>query len=451
MQIKFLGAAGTVTGSCYLLTSQSDQSILIDCGMFQGSADLEKLNYLPLECDCSQISGAILTHAHLDHCGRLPTLLKQGFHKPIWMTPATKDITEVSLYDSAKIATHDHPEAPLYEETDVTELMELFKTVEYGTPFSIGDFEIVMRDAGHILGSAFLEIKDQSDPSGPNKIIFSADLGNSPQELIQSTEQPDASDFVLIESTYGDTVHPAEDASEIIAAEVQAVEKNGGTLLIPAFSIERSQEILHRIVHLKQSGQIKEETPVFFDSPMAEKVTQIFEKYPQLYNQELKQDSIQGSPFHFPGLTVVGGREEKEMLSRVEGAKVIVAGSGMMTGGRIVSHAQRYLPLKTTRILFVGYQGEGTLGRAILEGQKTVKIKGEPILVQATVSQTRALSSHADQPRLIKWLGGIRGIQKIFIVHGEDEPRRVLAEKIKSDLKISDVVLPTLNETFEIT
>ncbi len=448
MQIKFLGAAGTVTGSCYALTSDSGQSILIDCGLFQGTTDIEKHNFEPLEFDVSQAQALVLTHAHLDHCGRLPTLLKQGFQKPVWMTPATRDITEISLYDAAKINAQDHPEHPLYEENDVTEILSLAKTIEYDQQFAIGDFLVTFRDAGHILGSAMLEIIDQSAKTEMKKVIFSGDLGNTPQDLIQPTAIIDSGDIVVMESTYGDRLHPVEDAAQIVQSEINSIEQSGGTLLIPAFSIERSQELLHMFVHLKKMGKIKDATPIFFDSPMAEKVTQVFELYPHLYNKELSAEAASGTPFHFPGLRVVANQEARAELNDFEGAKVIVAGSGMMNGGRIVSHAQHYLPLPSTRLLFVGYQAEATMGRAILEGQKSVKIKGESVAVNATISQTHSMSSHADQPKLLKWLSQIKGAKRVYITHGEEPSREALAAKIKSELQIADVILPKPNEAF---
>lgn len=444
MKIKFLGAAGTVTGSCYVLTSNSGQSIMIDCGMFQGTSDLEKLNFSRLDTDCSVISGMVLTHAHLDHCGRLPTLLPQGFKREFWMTPPTRDLSELSLLDSAKIGKEDNKQ--LYDKSLVNRVVELFRTVEYEKSFSIGCFEIVMRDAGHILGSASLEIVDQSNKAEISKIVFSGDLGNTPQDLIEATEPIAMADHVVMESTYGDSTHPDDDPSELIQKEIATIEITGGTLLIPAFSIERSQELLHRISHLKQSGKIRSETQVFFDSPMGVKATVIFEKYHQYYNDELKRDFLKINPFDFPGLKVVENREDGRDLAANNAPKVIISGSGMMTGGRILNHAIRYLPMNSTRLLIVGYQGEGTLGRAILEGQRQVNIERNPVTVRASVNQTQAMSSHADQPRLLNWLKNIQGVKKVFLTHGENGPRTALAEKIKSDLGVTDVSMPNLNE-----
>lgn len=443
MKIKFLGAAGTVTGSSYLLTPESGKSILIDLGMFQGGEEIEKFNYLNPNFEPSQLAGVVLTHAHLDHCGRIPMLVEWGFKGEVWMTPATRDIVELSLYDSAKIGKEEmkrRNKPALYTAKQVGEMVKKFRTVEYGTPFKLGNFEIEFTDAGHILGSASAVIKENDQT-----IVFSGDLGNSPEDLIKPTEPITAADAVVMESTYGDGVHPVEDISALIALEINAVEESGGTLLIPVFSIERAQEMLHRIDHLKKDGKVKNETPVFMDSPMAEKTTIIFGKYQKLWNAELQQDAVTDDPFNFPGLVVLQHRQHGKVLEKV-GGKVIMAGSGMMSGGRIVGHAKEYLPRANTRLLIVGYQAEGTLGREILSGNKKVIIEGIETEVRATINEIKSMSSHADQPRLLSWLKQIGGVKKVFIIHGEARQRQTLAEKIKADLGIMNVVIPEMNE-----
>jgi metallo-beta-lactamase family protein len=441
MRLKFFGAAGTVTGSSYLLTSDSGYSILVDYGMFQGTEDDGNSNFNPLATDVSKISGMVLTHAHLDHCGRMPLLLRQGFTKNIWMTPPTKDITEVSLYDTAKINKFGKGKI-LYDEKEVDKIINLFKTIKYGSKFTIGDFEIVMRDAGHILGSASLEIIDKSVRENFKKIVFSGDLGNTPQDLIKPTELINSADAVIMESTYGDKDHPEGFAADSIQSEINIIEKTGGILLIPSFSIERSQELLHIIYHLKMVRKIKSETPVIMDSPMANKVTQIFEKYREYYNNEFADDFKKDNPFQFAGL--------ESRMANPNGPVVIIAGSGMMTGGKIVQYASRFLPLASTRLLIVGYQGEETLGRTLLEGKKIVKIDGIDVPVGATVNHIETMSSHAGQRQLINWIKNINGVKKVFITHGEDEPREVLSEKITAELGIGDITLPKLNEEFEV-
>src|SRR6185369_12582330 len=276
MKIKFLGAAGTVTGSSYVLTSGSGgTSILIDLGMFQGPEELEKLNYKPFDCDVPSLSGMILTHAHLDHSGRLPILLSHGFRGSIWMTAATRDLTELSLLDSAKIAQGSrHP--ILYNKDLAIKSFNRFNTTNYHTPITIGDFTINMYDAGHILGSASLEIIDRSPNSSIRKIVFSGDLGNSPEPLERETEFFSDADLVVMESTYGDRLHPKLNPVDAVQTKINAIEKLGGTLLIPAFSLERTQELLHMIMHLKKDGKVSPNTPIIMDSPMAQRATAFY-------------------------------------------------------------------------------------------------------------------------------------------------------------------------------
>jgi metallo-beta-lactamase family protein len=441
-----MGACGTVTGSSYVLTSGSGSSILIDLGMYQGTPDIERLNYEPYAYDCRSLDGAVLTHAHLDHCGRLPILLPKGFRGSIWMTPPTKDLTALSLLDSAKIAIQDKKQG-LYDKTLAYQTIDRFKTEEYGRPFRVGDFKVTFRDAGHIVGSASLEIEDLSPDSSYRKIVFSGDLGNTPEDLVHPTELIDSADAVVMESTYGDSLHEGGEPADIVRDEINAVEASGGTLLIPAFALERTQEILHIIMHLKKDGKIEEGTPVFLDSPMAERATEIYTTYPHLFNAHIRNDIDEiGTAFGFPGLEVVEKRSQSQGIHFREGANVIIAGSGMMAGGRIVGHAAHYLPNPENRLLIVGYQGEGTLGRKLMEGQKEVSIDNQIVQVRANVNVTRALSSHGDQGQLLDWLRHIKGVKKVFLTHGDDGPRAALATKIGEELGLRDVHRPALRE-----
>lgn len=445
MKIKFLGAAGTVTGSSYVLTSGSGQSLLIDLGMFQGLPDIDRLNYDPFEYDCSTLVGAVLTHAHLDHCGRLPLLLSGGFKEKIWMTPATQDLTELSLLDSAKIAVQDNHKI-LYDKDLAYKTIDRFKTIEYRTPLSIGNFAITFRDAGHILGAASLEIEDMLADSEIKKIVFSGDLGNAPEDLVQMTEFIESADAVVMESTYGDRIHPEEDAMAILQAEIHSVESSGGTLLIPAFALERTQEVLHMIMHLKSSQKISMKTPIFLDSPMADKATLIYMQYPELFNSHITNDLKEGAIFGFPGLEIINDKNESKKIYRTKGPKVIIAGSGMMTGGRILGHAAHYLPQTSSRLLIVGYQGEGTLGRELMEGSKQVVIDDITIPVKAHVSTTHAMSSHADQGQLMSWLTHIKNVKKVYLTHGEDVSRLALSKKITNELADVEVCAPVLHQ-----
>lgn len=445
MKITFLGAAGTVTGSSYVLTSGRGQSVMIDLGMFQGPKEVDELNYKPFHYDGGQLSGAILTHAHLDHCGRLPILLPMGFKSDIFMTQPTQEMTELSLLDSAKIAVQD--ERPILFDKDLAyETFQFFKNVEYRKPFQMGDFTVTFRDAGHILGSASLEITDEHASSEIRKIVFSGDLGNSPEDLVEQTEFIDSADAVIMESTYGDRLHPDQVPEDMIQSEINIVENSGGVLMMPAFALERTQELMHIIMHLKKSGKIKAKTQIYMDSPMAKQATKIYRQHPDMFNEHIREDFHIGDPFEFEGLNIVESRQASRGVYHERGAKVIIAGSGMMTGGRILGHAQQYLPLSSTRLLIVGYQGEGTIGRALLEGARDITIEGKPVHVNATVNSTQAMSSHADQSQLLKWLGHIKGVKKVILTHGEDDPRKALSQRIQEELNINDVAMPALND-----
>lgn len=434
-----------VTGSCYLLTSDSGQEILIDMGMFQGVAEETAWNWQPLQFNPGSLVGMLLTHAHLDHCGRMPLLLKNGFNGNIYATAATRDLAEISLLDTAKVA-RDNPKQALFAEGDVRNIINLIQTVNYHQEFVVGDFRAIYYDAGHLLGSASIVITDTSASGDFKKIVFSGDLGNTPQYIIRPTEKIPDADVVVMESTYGDSTHPSDNPLNILTAEINAVEKTGGTLLIPAFALERTQDILLMIAELLKDDQISPKTAFFLDSPMAIRATDVYRKYPNLFNTATAEQFKHEDPFTFPGLEVVEDYKFSTKIKRVRGPKVIISGSGMMTGGRILAHAKEFLPQKNTRLLLVGYQGEETMGRAILEGATRVEIDKHFVPIRAHISETEALSSHADQPRLLDWLGNIAGVKKIFLTHGDETPRQVLGEKIKSDMGISDVLLPKMNE-----
>jgi len=435
-KLTFLGASGEVTGSSYLLTAEDESQLLVDLGMFQGPKKISDLNYQPLQFKPSQLAGVVLTHAHLDHCGRLPLLVYGGFHGKIYMTEPTFALMEVILTDSAKIAEEKIDYTPLYGMDEVQKLLQMVEIVNYNAPVSIGSLQATFRDAGHILGSASVEVIDTKDQK---KIVFSGDLGNSPEDIIKPTEYIDNADFVVMETTYGDKIHPKENPTEVLQQEINAVEQISGVLMIPAFSLERTQEILHRIYHLKKEKKIRADTPVFMDSPMGIRATEIFKQFKSFYNEELQ--THHDDPFHFEALAVTAeARDSKEIIKAMD-PKVIIAGSGMLSGGRIINHAINYLPLKTTRLLIVGYQAEETLGRKILSGARNVWIKDKHIKIRANVRQT-TMSSHADQPKLLTWLQHIQGVKKLFLVHGDTVQRQVFMEKVKETTQLHDIVLP---------
>ncbi len=453
-RIKFLGAAGTVTGSSYWLMDSNNKGILVDLGLFQGVEEPKTFNNETLYFKAHDLTGVVLTHAHLDHCGRLPLLVQAGYTGPIYMTEATRQLVDLSLFDSAKVMAEGEQRRggrkALFSEEEVEKLLLLCRVVHYDKPLTIGNFEITLRDAGHILGSASAEVTDKREGFGPKRIVFSGDLGNTPQDLIRPTEPIAEAELVVMESTYGDRTHGGEDAVKVLTEEINAVEASGGTLLIPAFSLERTQEILHKIDHLKKNKLVRDETLVFLDSPMSIKATMIFKHFPELYNDELSGHAKTDDPFDFPGLVLVEKGAESAKIHEIERAKVIIAGSGMMAGGRILHHAIEFLPLATTRLLQVGFQAVGTIGRRILDGEKKVRIYDAEVEVAANIRNVTSMSAHADQPRLMHWLSQIKGVKRVFLTHGEELPRLVLAEKIKNDLGITDVVLPKMNQAVDL-
>ena len=444
-KIQFLGAAGMVTGSSFLLSTETE-NLLIDCGLFQGTLEVTGLNYQPLAFDPRALNAVILTHAHLDHCGRLPILIKNGFTGVIYLTQASQMLVELTLLDAAKVARENNPNQILYTEEEVKQLLSHFKTVPYDQEFAVGSLAVILRDAGHILGSATVEVWDRAG-SSPRHIIFSGDLGNSPEDLLMPTEKISAGDVVVMESTYGDRIHTKEDPRAVLTQECSEIAKSGGTLLIPAFSLERTQELLHHFDHLKKTGAINNQMRVYLDSPMAIAATMIYKQFKELYSPELKKHAFGDDPFDFPGLSLVESVPESKLIKTQPGAKVIIAGSGMMTGGRILHHAKEFLPLASTRLLIVGYQAVGTLGRQLLEGVKQIHIHNQLVSVVATIRKSSGMSAHADQPKLLNWLKSIKDVKQIFLIHGEDTARVILSEKIKTELQLSNIVLPKLNQT----
>jgi len=443
--IKFFGATGCVTGSSYFLFDEVGKGILVDFGMFQEVGQTQH-NTTPLPLDAKNIAGVFLTHAHLDHCGRLPMLIRMGYFGKIYMTEPTKLLIELSLMDAVRVA-QDSPKDLLYTEDDVVQMLRQVEIVQYEDEIKVGDFAVTFWDAGHILGSALLEVVTKKDSK---RIIFSGDLGNTPHELLQPTATIPEADVVIMESTYGGSIHPEEDTNGIIQREINAIEKSEGTLLLPAFSLDRTQELLHKINHFKHDEKVSQETPVFLDSPMGIHATLIYKEFPQIYNQELSEHAKREDPFNFPNLAMVDESRDSRKIKLVTGPKVIIAGSGMMSGGRILRHAAVYLPLVTTHLLLTGYQAEGTLGRKIQDGLRRVILDDHSLAVNATVTSIEGMSAHADQPKLLAWLKHIRGVKKVFLTHGENDERKALFDKVREAVSIEEIILPQMNEVIPV-
>ena len=465
IKISFFGGTEEVTGSNYLLEIGGDAPsgrgktrILVDCGLFQGSRVAEEKNSHPFPYQPSSIDAVLVTHAHLDHVGRIPKLVKEGFKGKIYSTYPTKDFAKLMLIDSLgvleKEAKRHNGARPIYQEEDVEKAMSLWEAKNYRENFEIGGVNILFKDAGHILGSAIIEITDSKNgESGAKKkkLVFSGDLGNSPEPLIKPTETVNDASFMVIESTYGDRLH--EDYSQADLKLERAIEnivKKKGTLMIPAFSLERTQRILYQINDLVENGRIPK-IKIFLDSPLSIKATEVYKNYANLYNAEAKNSLLKGDDlFDFPGLVLTMESEESKKIHEIAPPKIIIAGSGMCNGGRIVHHLKNYLPSKNNTLLFVSYLAVGSLGRLLHDGEKLVSIMGEKIPVEAEIEKIGGYSSHADINGLLGFAAkSADSLEKVFITHGELKSSSFLAQRLRDYLGI-DAIAPTYGETQEI-
>lgn len=449
MRLYFHGGTRIVTGSNYLLEIGKTK-ILIDCGMFQGAQHVEDKNYEKFPYNPKEIDYLLVTHAHIDHIGRIPKLYKDGFREKILMTRPTKDFGTIMLEDSQELLekeAKDLGREPLYKFTDVKESLKLIESVDYGKKITLGKgISCRFRDAGHILGSAIIEVWAEG-----KKIVFSGDLGNPPVPLLKPTEFIEEADYVLVESTYGDRVHEAkEQRQNLLENAIEDTITRGGTLMIPAFALERTQELLYELNELVENSRIPK-VPVFIDSPLAIKALEIYRKYPEYYNKEATYLIESGDDlFKFPGLTFTKTVEESRQINDIKSPKIIIAGSGMSTGGRIWHHEIRYLPDPNSTILFVSFQIAGSLGRRIKDGIKEVRIFGETISVRAETRLIPGYSAHADQEMLRDWIDKIKKpIKHVFVVQGEEEPALSLVQLIRDHLGIS-ASAPMLNEVVEL-
>lgn len=444
MKVHFFGAAGEVTGSNSLV-EVGDKKIIIDCGMFQGGDFNEQKNHDPLPYDASEISAVVITHAHLDHTGRLPLLVKEGFTGFFYATPATMDLAELVLHDALSVMEHDSIKfgrKVLYSEQDIAGVMEQFKPIDYYEEqdlFGDGSVKILLRDAGHIFGSAFVEMVAEG-----KKIVFSGDVGNVHVPILRDTDNlPDNIDLLICESTYGDRLHESDQTRRDVLeqAVLQAV-KRGGVLMIPSFSLERTQELLYELDKLIEQENRLPAMPIFLDSPLAIGATRVYRKYTQYYDEAAVKLMKSGDDmFDFPGLVLSETREDSKRINNTHNPKIIIAGAGMMNGGRILHHALRYLSDPQSTLLIIGYQAQGTLGRQIQEGASSVNVMGERVAVKCEVRTLGAFSAHGDQHKLLNWMSSAKNLpKKICLNHGENGTRTSFMKKIKEKLGIDTLI-----------
>ncbi|MDD2806969.1 MAG: MBL fold metallo-hydrolase [Patescibacteria group bacterium] len=454
MKISFHGACREVTGSCHLVDTGQTR-FLVDCGLFQGGDFAAKKNFEAFDFDPKSIDFVILTHAHLDHCGRLPKLCQEGFSGPIYCTPPTGDFTEIMLIDSARVIFEEalaKNELPLYLDQDVKKMIGQFKTIDYHQTTKLSaDVNLTFFDAGHILGSAFVGL---TIGRGLKKktIVFSGDLGNPPVPLLPATESIGGADFVVLESTYGGRIHePASLRHDMLRDIFRQTIGRGGILMIPAFSLERTQELLYELNHLVENKEVPS-VPVYVDSPLAIKATAVYRKYNSLFNAESKKLIKAGDDiFEFPKLKYVTSPKLSKALNDDNKSKVIIAGSGMCNGGRIIFHLQHHLGNAKNQLLIIGYQAEGTTGRLLLDGARSVDIRHQRISVKAKITAIGAYSAHADQPKLLHWVKQISKPKpkQVFLVHGEYKATLMVADGLKQKLNIKAVV-PEYGQIYEI-
>jgi metallo-beta-lactamase family protein len=462
--IHFHGASGTVTGSCYRVVHPAGQ-FLVDCGMFQGNKSVRDLNLKPLPFDVRAIEFLLLTHAHIDHAGLLPKLTKNGYRKPIWCTPPTSGLLEYLLPASAGIQQseaeqetrkrgrrEEAPAEPLYTTEDANKALELREPVEYEAWIEPGKgVRARYWNAGHILGSASIEVEVLDGDGKPVRILFSGDIGPDEKVFYQNPEAPSGFDYILSESTYGGrerTDYTLDERRQALKTEINEALKRGGNLVVPAFAVERSQELLHDIGLLIKQGEISP-SAVFLDSPLASKVTAVYKKYASMFDDvALSADEL----FSDPRFRIVEAVEESKAINQIKGGAIIISASGMADAGRIKHHLRNNLPRANATVLFVGYQAPGTLGQIILSGAKAVRIHGEEVPVRARVRSMGNYSAHADHSELMKWITArLPAHGAIFLTHGEDEERAALRQALlDSGIAGDQVILPLLDDSVEL-
>ncbi|MES2668775.1 MAG: MBL fold metallo-hydrolase [Patescibacteria group bacterium] len=453
LRVTFHGGAGAVTGSNFLVEGGQGK-LLVDVGLEQGRDFCAKCMYAPFPYDAASIHALVITHAHLDHIGRAPKLVREGFHGKAYMTPATRDLTELMLKDSVGLLAREakqQGELPLYDEQDVERFFELVETIEYHEEKEVAPgLSIYLRDTGHILGAASVRVKDTSDGTSA---VFTGDIGNSPNPYLNDAEPVTDADAVIMEAVYGDRVHEhVEQRVPQLRDTLKRALARGGTILMPAFSMERTQLMLYEISNLMETGELPQ-FPVFLDSPLAINVTAVYEKHASGYFNTAAQAETkkEGSIFRFPFLTMTPTREDSETIAGEPSPKLIIAGAGMSHGGRIGKWEAKYLPDPSTTLLIVGYQAPGSPGRLLQDGAPKVKLDGREIKVKATVESLTSWSAHADREGLLRFAEAtLPRAKAIFVSIGEPSAQRFLAQRIHDYLGAKAIV-PSQGEIWDIT
>lgn len=467
MQIKlnFLGAVENVTGSRYLLEVDGTR-VLIDCGLYQ-ERQLRGRNWDKFPIPPDSINAVLVTHAHLDHCGLLPKLIKDGFKGKIYCTEATAEIAKIVLLDSGHLQEEDarykrkrhkkegrkspRPVKPLYTVTDAQAALPHFSPVKYKQTVAVSDsVEATFYDAGHILGASMIKVKVSSDGQS-RTILFSGDLGRVNRPILRDPTLFEEADYCFIESTYGDRVHGEyANIKDNFADIINDTFKTGGKIVVPSFSVERAQEILYYLNELFLEDKIPH-MPAFLDSPMAIRVTEVFKDHPELFDEEMTELlSRHESPFDFAGLKMSRSTKESKAISNVKGTAMIIAGSGMCTGGRVKHHLVNNISRPESTILFVGYQATGTLGRRIINGETPVRILGQNYHVKARIARLHGFSGHADKDELLGWLKNFKTPpKKVFVVHGESEVAHSFAKYVTQETGFETIV-PTYQQEIVI-
>ena len=456
--LGFYGGVGSVTGANFMLDTGT-QAILVDCGLVQGDRFAQAVNADPFEYNPADADVLLVTHAHADHIGRIPKLVKDGFAGTIYSTEPTRDFANIMLRDALKVMQYEkerYGAKVIYEEKDIDQALAQWKAVSYDEHFQLGDVTAYFTDAGHILGSGMVQLERNG-----KKMVFTGDIGNDPQPLLNPPVVPTDYDYLLMESVYGDRQHEqVAERTELLKGYILETQAKNGTLIIPAFSLERTQGMLLEINNLVESGAI-EPIPVFLDSPLAIAVTEMYRRYPQYLKTEVQEQIKAGDDiFDFEGLAFTRSVKDSHDIQKERGAKIIIAGSGMSHGGRIRRHEQNYLDDKNTTLLLVGYQAVGSLGRLLNDGAKRVKIDNEWVKVKAQVARIRGYSGHADRDQLLDlvYKGSFTddGMQidtnkpkQVFVTMGEERSSLFLVQRLRDYIGLN-AVAPSLNEEIEI-